>query len=262
MRKFLWKPDPPSPKDWQAWLVLAKAYPARAFSLPVEVNNAKLIVDILDQGSLGSCTANAIAQAIRGRLVQLGASPMLAARLYLYFMGRAIDGTTQEDVGTYLRSVLDGARRVGYPAERFWSYDDGLTKFRTRPDDAAVRAGFDQIAGLTYHKLTSMGKQRSFDLRTLLAAGYLVVFGTQVTNKFRDFGPASAPLDVPKPDEVVLGGHALVLANYTSGVFSGPNSWGPTYGKAGWFEMTDAYIEDPRSSDFWVIDHVHQFSEE
>lgn len=263
MRKFCWRPDPPSAKDWPARFLVSKA---QAFqpSLPTVVRLANQIVDVLDQGNLGSCGANAVAQAIRATLIRRGmpaSKAALASRLYLYYMARANDGTTASDAGTFLRSVLDGARRTGYPAERFWPYSDDAERFKLKPDAAAVRAAFDQIEGLTYHKLDSTGAQRSFDLRTLLAGGYVVVFGTMVTERFENYGPDSPPLDPPGPGETILGGHALTLAEYGQGYFGGPNSWGPGYGRRGWFQMTDAYVENWRSTDFWVLDTVTPFSE-
>ena len=250
----------PSSKDWPARFLVAKAQ-ALAMEIPEVVDNSHLVAGILDQGQLGSCAACAVAQALRGALMRLGKSPTLAACLYLYYMARCIDGEPSMDSGTTLRAVLDGARRVGYPPERFWPYSDGPDRFRMRPDNAAVRASYDQIARLSCHKLGSTGKQRSQDLRALLAAGYLVIFGTQVSEAFASFGPNSPPLNPPGPGEIILGGHALTLANCTPGRFQGPNSWGVGYGRAGWFEMTDAYIEDPRSNSFWVIDQVAPFSE-
>lgn len=263
MRKFCWRPDPPSTKDWPARFLVTKA---QAFqpSLPTVVRLNNQIVDILDQGKLGSCAANALAQAIRAGLIQRGtptSQAVLASRLYLYYMARAADGVQSVDSGTCFRRMLDAARRVGYPPERFWAYDDSPEQFKAKPDAAAVRAAFDQIEGLTFHRLDSTGVQRSFDLRTLLAGGYVIVFGTIVSDRFASFGPDSPPLDPPGAGETILGGHGLLLAGYGQGYFEGPNSWGPSYGRRGWFRMTDAYIENWRSTDFWVLDTVTPFSE-
>ena len=261
MRKFLWRPDPPSEKDWPAQLLLAAAkalQPVRPEAMRLDAQ----IVEVLDQGQLGSCGANALAQALRAGLIRQGTSrteAALASRLFLYYMARAADGTTDMDAGTYLRSLLDSARRVGYPAERFWPYKP--ERFALRPNDSAVRAAFDQISGLTYHKLRSHGAQRSFDLRALLAAGYTVIFGTRVSNRFAAYGPESPPLTPPTANETILGGHALLLAGYGPSYFDGVNSHGTAWGRNGWFQMTDAYIEHPSSCDFWILDRVAAFSE-
>lgn len=263
MRKFLWRPDPPSSKDWPAQPLLVKA---QAFqpTLPTAVRLDEQIVSILDQGDLGSCAANVLAQAIRAGSIRRGAPPektTLASRLYLYYMARAIDGTAQRDEGAYLRSILTAAKRVGYPPEQLWPYDDGTEPFKVQPSVSATRAAFDQIAGFSYHKLTSMGLQRSYDLRSLLAARHVVLFGTRVSERFKDYGPKSAPLDPPGPSEAILGGHALLLAGYGKDYFDGVNSWGTSWGRNGWFQLTDAYIENWRSADFWILDNVTSFSE-
>jgi hypothetical protein len=263
MRKFLWRPDPPSQRDWPAQLLLAKA---QAFqpSLPTAVRLEDQIVSILDQGGLGSCAANALAQALRAGLIQRGTPPekiTLASRLYLYYMARATGNGTQFDSGTSFRSILDAARRVGYPAERLWTYDDGPEQFKLQPGVDAIRAAFDQIQGFAYHRLTSTGAQRSYDLRSLLAARYTVLFGTMVSERFQDYDAGASPLNPPSSSEAILGGHGLLLAGYGRGYFDGVNSWGPDWGRKGWFQITDAYIENWRSTDFWILDNVTPFSE-
>jgi hypothetical protein len=117
------------------------------------------------------------------------------------------------------------------------------------------------LTGFTYHRITSTDARRSHDLRSLLATGRPIIFGTMVTGRFASYKLDSTPLDAPRANDPILGGHGLLLAGYGSGYFDVVNSWGPSWGKNGWCQMTDAYIENWRSADFWVLDNVRPFSE-
>jgi hypothetical protein len=231
-RKFLWQPDPFKAKDFDASTLLqaVKAVPSK-YSL------RRLILNILNQESLGSCVANAIAQAVRAAHVQMGVPiPLLLSRLFSYYFARATHGDTQLDKGTWLRACFDAIRILGFCPEAFWPYD--ITKFNQFPSALAARAAADQATAVGYYRITSTGDQRIRDIQAAIAANHCVVFGTQVSNKFAEFGEGSAPLDTPTSSETILGGHALTLAEYEtlpSGtvVFHGPNSWGRLVRNAG-----------------------------
>jgi C1A family cysteine protease len=258
-RKFLWQRDSPKAKDWPAGKILEAARPA---VFPERIKLDRLIPGILDQESLGSCAANAVAQALRAAMVHFGATtPTLASRLFLYYFARAMDATTQVDAGTSIRSILDVIRKLGFCPEFSWLYDDGPDKFKLSPSSAAVRSAFDQLGGLGYFRIDSTGAQRVCDVRTANAAGYTVVFGTEVSNKFAEFKPDSAPLDPPSAGETILGGHALLAAGYDTDFIWIVNSWGLDYGINGWLKMTDAYIADDCSADFWIIETAPNFLE-
>lgn len=258
-RKFCWRPDSPSEKDWPASRIL-KATPPLA--LPETVRLNYLILTILDQGKLGSCVANALAQAIRASLFRVGViSPALPSRLALYRYARDVLGTPQEDSGSTFRGMLDVCRKLGYGPEAVWPYDDGPDKFKLMPSSAYQRQAHDQVGGLIYYRIDSMGEQRLNDIRTALADKYVVVFGTDVTTDFAGYNPDSQPLPAPRDGDQILGGHGLCLAEYGPGYFGGPNSWGIDYGDRGWFRMSPEYIKADCSRDFWIIGAAVNFSE-
>jgi hypothetical protein len=260
-RKFLWKPDPPSPKDWPAEPILRVA---RAVVLPERVRLDRLIVSVLNQGGLGSCGPNAVAQGLRAAMIRLGfPAPDLASRLFLYYFARAMTGTTQVDSGVYIRNLFDVIRKLGFCPETAWPYSDDPTTFKILPNAGAARLAFDQLGSLGYFRISSTGEQRVADVRAAIAAEYTVVFGTQVSNKFAEFNKASAPLKPPGPGETILGGHALLAAGYdlAADTFDIPNSWGPEYGIDGWCKFDSSYIADSRSGDFWIIETAPNFSE-
>jgi C1A family cysteine protease len=259
--KFLWKPDKPSLKDWPAAPILRAA---KMVTLPERVKLDRLIVDILDQGSIGSCTANAVAQGLRAAMVRLGfLAPPLTSRLFLYYFARAMIGTTQEDSGANIRNLFDVIRKLGFCPESAWPYYDDAMTFKILPDAGATRLAFDQLGGLGYFRIDSTGAERVADVRAALAAEYTVIFGTQVSNKFAEFTAGSAPLQPPGPGETILGGHALLIDGYdlVAGTFDIVNSWGSAWGADGWCRFTNAYIASSQSADFWIIETTPNFSE-
>jgi len=61
---------------------------------------------------------------------------------------------------------------------------------------------------------------------------------------------------MPSAEEPVIGGHAVLAVGYDDedAVFVCRNSWGPTWGDAGYFYMPYAYLlDDNLSDDFWTI---------
>lgn len=261
MRKFCWLPDPPKAKDFNAALKIK-----RAPALPLHVSLRNLIISILNQGGLGSCVTNAIAQAWRAALIRAGiADPFLASRLFLYYFARAISGSTQRDAGTYIRAGFDVIRKLGAPKEEVWPYSDDLNTFRTMPPSIAVWAAHDQCASVGYYRITEEGADRINVIQQALAAGYLVVFGTQVSNRFQAWRKEYPPLTIPGGTEAILGGHALLIVGYDASgpeiVFEILNSWGPEYGDKGYTQFAAEYIAWEGSQDFWIVEALPNFSE-
>jgi hypothetical protein len=260
-RKFLWQPDPPSSKDWPAEPIMRAA---RAVVLPERVKLTRLIAGILNQGKLGSCGPNAVAQGLRAAMIRLGfAESPLASRLFLYYFARAMTGTTQVDSGVYIRNLFDVIRKIGFCPETVWPYSDDDVTYKILPGAGATRLAFDQLGSFGYYRISSTGGQRVADVRAAIAAEYTVVFGTQVSNKFAEYKRFSAPLEAPKPSETILGGHALLVGGYdlVTDDFDIANSWGPEFGEDGWCKFQSSYIADPRSSDFWILETAPKFLE-
>lgn len=263
MRKFLWQRDPPSEKDYRAE-TLFKAANLRLAKLPDKVRLDNLITLILDQLGLGSCAANATAQGLHAAQVrQYGGDIEYASRLMIYRYARAFVGDPTSDSGTALRACLDAIRKLGFCKESVWSYDDGPEKFKLLPSAEAQRQAHDQLGDFGYYRIDSSGDERCNDIRTAVAGGYTVIFGTLVTREFETWTPDQPPLGLPPPGTPVLGGHALTIAGYDliDDYFDIVNSWSKKWGDRGWLKMRSSYIKDPNSADFWIIKGAPNYSE-
>jgi C1A family cysteine protease len=261
MRKFGWIPDSEAKKikDLNAEPLLR----ARVASRPAQASLRHLILSILDQANLGSCVANAGAQAVRASLAQaVSANPRLLSRLFTYYYARAISpGDTSVDSGTQIRCFFDVIRKLGYCPEDAWPYD--TAKFAKMPGSDAIWQAVDQKISVGYHSIASSGQRRIEDICTAVAGGHLVVFGTIVGNDFVNWR-LGAPALTPPTD--VLGGHALCVTGYRPGPTPGSvdfdicNSWGPEYGDNGYCTMSNAYLAWGETRDLWIVESASDFS--
>lgn len=254
-----WQPDPPKgPKETQDFdshdLLTRVGAPDH---VPASHNLADQIVDVLDQGRIGSCVANAGMQALRMSHIRQGIKdPPLGSRLWGYFLARFTHGDEKNDSGTYIRAFFRVVSKAGFPDEKYWPYHP--EKFAQQPPSNAYTKAHDQIAAgnLSYFRIYERGDQRLAVIRRAIAAGYPVVFGTQVTNDFLN-GRASI-YDMPRGN--IAGGHAMAFYGYDKDGFDVVNSWGEDWGQAGTTRFTNAYVAWPQTSDLWIVETAPKIS--
>lgn len=217
------------------------------------------VLNVLNQGQLGSCVANAGYQAIRMRQVRQGLpEPLLGSRLFGYWACRAAEHTTKFDTGTHLRTFFDVCNKFGFPPEVIWPYDarddgDPNARFRRQPSTAAFTAAFDLRSPTVYQRIEG-GPGAPEQVAQALWEGYPVAFGIDVSNAFArdDFDP-HIPIGPAEPQDVA-GGHAMVFAGFDGDRFRGLNSWGPGWGDGGYFWASKKFVEAAR--DIWVVKHA------
>ena len=95
-------------------------------------------------------------------------------------------------------------------------------------------------------------------MKACLAAGFPFVFGFTVYEAFESAAVAkSGVLNMPEPDERVMGGHAVMAAGYDDSQkrFIIRNSWGMDWGRQGYFTMPYGYLDPNKNlaDDFWTI---------
>jgi C1A family cysteine protease len=239
---FHWVRDKPDTRDY-IYQSTAVGTPStvdlRAFSTPVE-----------DQGNLGSCTGNAIAEAIE-MLDRKNGKNLELSRLFIYYYERLLEGTVNYDSGAYIRDGIKACYKYGAPLESLWPYN--VSKFRTPPSSAAVQDA-------ARRKITLYERAMDFNACiNALANGYPVVIGFTVYSSFTSGNWWYTTANMPYPNtrsESVLGGHAVLLVGYDNSTqrFIVKNSWGTNWGDNGYFFMPYQVIQNTNmSSDFWVI---------
>ena len=94
------------------------------------------------------------------------------------------------------------------------------------------------------------------DFRSCLASGYPFVFGFLAHRSFHDAVRKTGRLRVPSPGERLLGKHAVMAVGYEDAErkLIVRNSWGPRFGRKGYFTMPYDYLSrEDLSNDFWAI---------
>ena len=204
---------------------------------------------VYDQGQLGSCTGNAIAGAMEYERDRQGLSDFVPARLFIYYNERAMEGTVSSDSGAVIRDGIKVVNKDGVRPESLWPYDIGV--FAVKPPKRCY------VAAVTDRAVQYLAIQTLGDLKDAVCSNLAVVFGFTVYESFQS--PAVAQTGVmpmPKPGEATVGGHAVMAVGYSDpkGQVIVRNSWGASWGDAGYFYMPYAYlIDDNLADDFWTI---------
>ena len=244
-----WTPDLPDRRD--------KMYsaPMRVLgALPPSVDLRGGCPPVVDQGELGSCTANAIAGALEfNQMKEKLADVFAPSRLFIYYNERVIEHTVNEDSGAMIRDGIKSVSKDGAPHEKLWPYN--IAKFKAKPTAAAYKDAAKHKA-ILYQRLTQTLDQ----LKGCLAAGFPFVFGFSVYESFETQAVAkNGRVPMPKAKEKQLGGHAVLAVGYddASKRFIVRNSWGTGWGLAGYFTIPYAYLTDGNlADDFWTIKQV------
>jgi C1A family cysteine protease len=251
------KPDEPDPRDLH---LPPMAHLGVGAPLPSSVDVfAGLTLPVYDQGTLGSCTANAgvlYRRFLAQRFSQYSAPDIDLSRLFLYYQERKLEGTVHEDSGAQIRDTFKTMAKIGVCAESLDAYvasgfaDESRNDTHVEIENAALyRIG-------AYHRVSDVDRARS-----CLASGYAIELGFTVYESFESID-SSGVMPMPRASEGVLGGHAVVIRGYDDeltrnglrGYFAVQNSWGPEWGARGGFLMPYAFIENAELSgfDMWM----------
>lgn len=247
-RTWGWKPDLPDFRDG-AYRFMAPP----AFALPEKVDLRSSCPPVWDQGGLGSCTANAIANAFRFCIKKQTLAEIEPSRLFLYRNARAYEGSVSSDAGCSIRSGMKGAVKIGVCPEGLWPYIE--SRFAAKPDPTCFIEALKHQA-LVYRSMT----QTLTDTRACLASGFPFVFGFTVYDYFESNEmDRTGILKMPITSDNAVGGHAVLCVGYNNANrrFLIQNSWGPNWGYHGYFTMPFEYmVNQDLAADFWMMSSV------
>lgn len=215
-------------------------------NLPLKVNLSNKMPAIFDQGTLGSCTAQALSA-----LVTFNKRNFVGSRLFLYYCERSMDGTVSIDSGATLEDGIKSLKKYGICPEMDWPYI--IPKFTIRPPDICFKKALDAQA-LKVENINSSSIQA---MKNCLNQGFPFVIGFLVFPSFESIIVAKTGMvPYPGPNEKPLGGHAICVMGYDESKkrFYCRNSWGPKWGINGNFWMPYTYLSNINlASDAWTI---------
>ncbi|MGZ4123276.1 MAG: C1 family peptidase [Tumebacillaceae bacterium] len=217
--------------------------------LPASVDLRAQCSPIVDQGQLGSCTANAIASGLREYLLlQSGQELTRLSRLFLYWHEREIEHTVNEDSGAMIRDGMKVLQKLGVCPEVDYPYE--ISHFTDRPSPQAEQDALTNRIS-EYHRVTNLNL-----LKAALASGLPVVLGFSVYESFESAETAKTGIvTIPDPSmEQLLGGHAVLAVGYDDAKQQVivRNSWGTTWGDQGYCYFPYELFQDGIVNDMWT----------
>lgn len=241
---FGWVPDLPDQRD-----ILYSALQAVPARLPPSVDLRPGCSPVENQGSLGSCTGNAIAGAVEFLERNDKVRFINVSRLFIYYNERVIEHTTKSDSGAMIRDGIKTVVKQGVCSEGKWKYV--VSKFAVKPSAACYEEALQ-------HQVTSYQRMLTVDeMRACLAQGFPFVFGFTVYESFESQQVAqTGVVPMPQHGERVAGGHAVLAVGYDDAQrrFIVRNSWGAGWGMKGYFTMPYDYLANRNlADDMWTI---------
>jgi|SRR5215470_15715659 len=272
-----WLPDVPKPNDYspqhaEVAPLLSKtrlagsplltsgpeAKAAPPVGLPSKVDLRPWFSPIEDQGTLGSCTANAAVALLeyferraKGRFID-------ASRLFLYKVERELLGWTG-DTGAYLRTAMEALVLFGAPPERYWPYD--VSQFDVEPPAFCYGFGanYKALRYFRHDPNATSPTQVLSSIKQFAAAGFPSMFGFPVYTEYDN--PLPGGLIAFPSGAGYRGGHANVVAGYDDGLMIGKdkgallirNSWGTGWADNGYAWMSYRYVTEQLATDWWSM---------
>ncbi|MDR3584600.1 MAG: C1 family peptidase [Desulfosporosinus sp.] len=243
MRKYFCKKDKFDERDH-----LYARPPLKVIPAALDLRNG--CSPVVDQGELGSCTANALGSGLREFLeIKSKQTFVTLSRLYLYYHERLLEGTVNEDSGAEIRDGMKVLNQLGICPEALEPYD--ISKFTNAPSQAAELSASKYKIN-SYQRLNNVS-----DVQRSLAGLSPVVFGMTVYESFESDSVAKTGIvPTPKKHEQVLGGHAMLIVGYKkigqTLYFIVRNSWGTAWGDKGYCYIPSSFITKGIIFDLWT----------
>ena len=220
---------------------------------PAKIDLRPFMTKVEQQGSIGSCTANAMAGAYEYLAKRHLGEAADVSRLFVYYNAREEMGTVAEDSGATLRVCIEVLQKKGACAEATWQYDE--KKFLKRPTQEAYQEAKQFLVQDKERIENNLAAWKS-----ALAEGYPIAFGIELFESF-DKVRRDGRVKVPHPHkEKHIGGHAMLCVGYLEKdqLFIVRNSWGKDWGDKGYCYIPYHYVlhEDFNDGDNWVIKNV------
>ena len=220
---------------------------------------------IENQGSLGSCTANAGVGIMEYYERRASGKYIDASRLFLYKVTRNLLNWTG-DTGASLRTTMGAMVLFGVPPEEYWPYE--IADFDKEPT-AFCFAFAQNYQAIQYVRLDPPGTPKDDLLgriKTMIAAGLPSMFGFTVYSSIDQAG-VDGKIPYPCEGEKIVGGHAVVAVGYddkvkikntlcgkgSTGAFLIRNSWGTSWGEQGYGWLPYDYVLTGLAIDWWTL---------
>jgi C1A family cysteine protease len=268
-----WLPDYPDFRDYtedekSVKPMLSKVGVTKTLkaALPTSVDLQPWCPPVENQGSIGSCTANAGVAIFEYFERRAFGKHIDASRLFLYKATRNLLHWTG-DTGAFLRTTMGAMVLFGVPPEEYWPY--AVADYEKEPP-AFCYAFAQNYKAISYYRLDPSGISKTAlltNIKTNLAGGLPSMFGFTVYGSYTQAN-TTGKIPYPTKGEKIIGGHAVVAVGYDDSVkikntFTGAtetkgallirNSWGPGWGSNGYGWLPYEYVLKGLAVDWWSM---------
>jgi len=266
-----WLPPMPDLRDYTAdderVAVLAKLLKVSAPKIPAAVDLRAWCSPVENQGALGSCSAHAGVGIVEYFERRAFGTHIEGSRLFLYKATRDLMGA-RGDTGAWLRNVMGALTLCGVPPEKYWPYRIADFDKVPSPFVYAVADNYESLKYFCHDPQTAGIPPASVlsNVKTYLAAGVPAMFGFYGFPSF-DKTDVKGGIPYPCPNEQSQWGHAVMAVGYddakkitntqcnktTKGALLIRNSWGDTWGDAGYGWLPYNYVLNRLALNFWSL---------
>jgi C1A family cysteine protease len=239
------------------------AGPHTKMALPTTIDLRGIFPAVLDQGMLGSCTANAAAGMIDYFELVANGSYLDPSRLFIYKVTRDLMGAVG-DSGAFLRTTAETLQLFGAPPEYIWPYNGAAAGFNQLFDQepsAFCYAYGRNYAAVQPFRLDPNNIQTPdllVNIKAALAGGLPAMFGFPT---YEEFDYSTGDIPYPSAGHQTTGSHAILAVGYDDdhsikglkGALIVRNSWGPSWGINGYAYMSYEYVLTGLAVDWWTM---------
>ncbi len=268
-----WLPDYPDFRDYttgedriNAMLATVGVEKPLTAGLPVSVDLRAWCSPIENQGSLGSCTANAGVGMVEYFERRAFGKHVDGSRLFLYKATRNLLHWTG-DTGAFLRTTMGALVLFGIPPEEYWPYV--VADYEKEPT-AFCYAYAQNYQTISYYRLDPPGTTTATllnQIKTNLSGGLPSMFGFTVYNSISQ-ADTTGKIPYPTKGDKISGGHAIMAVGYdenmkiknsnpggveTKGALLIRNSWGTGWGDSGYGWLPYEYVLKGLATDWWSL---------
>jgi C1A family cysteine protease len=238
--------------------------------LPQYADILEWMPEIVDQGKLGSCTANAAACLLDTYRIVAGKKPYDPSRLFIYYYSRMMLDGKVEDAGCTNRATMAALAKYGAPPNWMWRY---IESWHDHAPTWLSRKVAEKHQVTIYMALVEPEDPKQPSLLDQIKAQIMlkrpILFGASLYESLTS--DDKGYIYYPGEDEQYLGDHAMVIVGYddrkrmvnpidkkvTLGAFRIRNSWSTAWGDGGYGWMPYEYLTNeacgPYMDDLWVI---------
>jgi C1A family cysteine protease len=246
---------------------LVKTASANTNRLDASVDLRQWCSPVENQGSIGSCTAQAAAGMVEYFHRRAYGKHIDLSRLFIYKTTRNLM-RVRGDTGAYLRSTMQALTMFGAPPEFYHPYN--TSSFDSEPSGFlySMAQSFQSTA---YYRLDPPGTSGSALLNQVklnLSNGLPSMFGFTVYSSYNQAKTNGGCFPYPASRESLVGGHAVLAVGYddtkvirntsaggieTTGAILVKNSWGTSWGDGGYGWIPYQYITAGLTADWWSL---------